>query len=103
MGDPLQTMPVFCYFFCWVGFVDAILCNMLQEFSSNLLGTKDMINIIGPKCGDVSKRGTQPAAIGLQWMGQVCKKLERAWKNWVLIFFEMPQLIAMRCPQCTDD
>lgn len=58
MGDPLQTMPVFCYFFCWVGSVDAILRNSLQEFSCHLLESKEMINIIGPKCGYVSKRCT---------------------------------------------
>lgn len=53
MRDTHQTMPVFCYFFCWVGSVDAILRNSLLEFSSHLLQSKEIINIIGPKCGDV--------------------------------------------------
>lgn len=96
-------MPVFCYFFCWVGFVDAIVRNALREFSSHLLDRKAIINIIGPKYGDVSKRRPEAADTCVQLMGQLSKKLERPWKNWVLIFFEMPQLIAMRCPQCTDD
>lgn len=77
--------------------------NPLQEFSSHLLESKEIINIIGPKCGDVSKSCTEAAAIGLQLMGQLNKKLEGPWKNGVLIFFEMPQLIAVRCPQCMDD
>lgn len=36
-------------------------------------------------------------------IGKLSEKLEGPWKNGVLIFFEMPQLIAMRCPQCMDD
>lgn len=103
MGDSHQTMPVFCYFFCWVGSVDATLCNSLQEFSSHLLQSKEIINIIGPKCGDVSQRCFQTDATGLHLIGQLNKKLEGPWKNGVLIFFEMPQLIAARCPQCMDD
>lgn len=103
MGDAHQTMPVFCYFFCWVGSVDAIPRNSLLEFSSHLLQSKEIINIIGPKCGDVSQRCSKTAAVGLQLMGQLNKKLEGPWKNGVLIFFEMPQLIGMRCPQCMDD
>ncbi len=96
-------MPVFCYFFCWVGSVDAILCNSLQEFSSHLLQSKEIINLIGPKYGDVSQRFLETVATGLHLMGQHDKKLEGPWKNGVLIFFEMPQLIAMHCPQCMDD
>lgn len=43
----------FLLFLCWVGSVDAILRNSLLEFSSHLLQSKEIINIIGPKCGDV--------------------------------------------------
>lgn len=103
MGDPHQTMSVFCYFFRWVGSVDAILCNSARESSSHLLQSREITKVIGPKCGDVSQRSLETAAIGLQLMGQLNKKLEGPWKNGVLIFFEMPQLIAMRCPQCMDD
>lgn len=60
----------------------------------------ETINTNGPKCaGEIS----EATAHGLQWMGQQSTKLKGFWKNGVLIFFEMPQLIAMRCPQCMDD
>lgn len=76
MGDPLQTMAVFCYFFCWVGFVDAILRNKLQELSSHLLLCKVLIYIIGPNCGDVSKRGTQARLLVCSGWGKWARSLK---------------------------
>lgn len=96
MREPHQTMSVFCYFFCWVGSIDAILCNSAQESPSHLLQSKEITNIIWPKCGDVSQRSVETAANGLQMMGHLNKMLEGPWKNGVLIFFEMPQLIEIR-------
>lgn len=83
MGDPLQTMAVFCYFFRWVGFVDAIVRNKLRELSSHLLQCKVLIHIIGPKRGDVSKRGahthTQTDRAG-HWSAVAGASEQGAWK-----------------------
>ena len=75
-------MSVFCYFFGWVGSVDAIVCNSAQECSSRLLRSTEIANIIGPKCGDVSAGSLATAAIGLQPTGQMNKKLEGPLEKW---------------------
>lgn len=48
-GDPHQTMSGFCYFFCWVGSVDATVCNLAQEPASHQLRSAEIV-LIRPKC-----------------------------------------------------
>lgn len=75
-------MSVFCYFYRWVGFVDAMLCNSAWESPSHLLQTREITEVIGPKWGGVPQRSLQTAATGLQLTGQLNKKLGGALEKW---------------------
>lgn len=93
-GRPSSNNAWF-YFFYGVSCVDAILCNTAQEVSSTWVERDNECN--RPKMWRCYKerRCFWSAVDGVTEKAQKKKRL--------LIFFEMPQLIAMRCPKCADD